>query len=130
MRLFYLLLFVCLGAVSCTPANPGSGEERVLLNRQHMRLVLSPSEAPVETPLTLTVTADDISMLSGELTGVSMYMGRVPLRFSKQTENQWQAVFLLGACSDPDMQWQLVLHWQDAQGKNHTVKQQFQSSWQ
>ena len=112
------------------PVTSISDSVTVLSDRPDVGVLLSPANAPVETPLTLTVNAENVSMLSGELTGVSMFMGRVPLRFNKITENQWQAVFLLGACSDPHMQWQLVLQWQDAQGKNHTLKQQFQSSWQ
>ncbi|GAB2914740.1 hypothetical protein [Rheinheimera gaetbuli] len=92
-------------------------------------LTLTPGHAPVETPLTLSVMANGLAAVTGELSGVTMYMGIVPLRFSQIAENQWQAEFLLGACSDPDMQWQLVLHLQNEQGIKTTLKHTLQSSW-
>ncbi|WP_166839613.1 hypothetical protein [Rheinheimera pleomorphica] len=91
-------------------------------------LQLSPASAPVETPLQLQLSAIGLAKVSAELTGVSMYMGRVPLRFTQQGE-VWQAEFLLGACSDPKMQWQLQLELEFVDGEKRTVKQQFYSSW-
>ena len=84
---------------------------------------------PVETALTLTLQAEGLISVTGELTGATMYMGTVPLRFSKTAENQWQAEFFLGACSDPAMQWQLLLQLHNSQGGSRRVAQILQSSW-
>ncbi|MEH8017708.1 hypothetical protein MN202_10715 [Rheinheimera muenzenbergensis] len=129
MRLFYLLILLALCAISCTPATTAPTSPRQLLHSDGINLTLAPGHAPVETPLTLTLEAEGLTAVSGELTGVNMYMGRVPIRFSQLAANSWQAEFLLGACSEPDMQWQLVLQLQDQQGQNVTLKQTFQSSW-
>ncbi len=94
-----------------------------------MQLQLTPAEAPVETPLQLQLSAKDVVAISGELTGISMYMGRIPLRFTQHNE-LWQAEFLLGACSEPAMLWQVELELSFANGEKHKVKQQFHSSWQ
>jgi hypothetical protein len=67
--------------------------------------------------------------VNGELSGVAMYMGKIPLRFSKKN-NSWQAEFLLGACTDPAMLWQIELELHFADGKKRMIKQQFHSSWQ
>ncbi len=101
----------------------------LLFHSADITLTLTPGHAPVETPLTLSLTADGLAAVTGELSGVTMYMGIVPLRFSQIAENQWQAEFLLGACSDPDMQWQLVLRLQNKQGEKFTIKQMLHSSW-
>ena len=43
--------------------------------------------------------------------------------------DQWQAEFFLGACSDPAMQWQLLLQLHNSQGGSRRVAQILQSSW-
>ncbi|WP_305550959.1 hypothetical protein [Rheinheimera sp.] len=100
----------------------------MLLKDAELQLQLTPGNAPVETPLQLQLTANNVVAVNANLTGVSMYMGQIPLRFSQQGE-LWQAEFLLGACSDPDMLWQLELELIFADGEKRTLKQQFQSSW-
>ena len=100
----------------------------MLIDDAGVQLSLTPGAAPVEQPLQLVLNADDVIAVTGEVIGVSMYMGRVPLQFSRQ-QNNWQSEFLLGACSDPDMQWQVQLELEYANGEKRTLKQQFQSSW-
>lgn len=129
MRLFYLIVSLWLCAISCTPAPPQQVAPALLFNSDEITLTLTPGNAPVETLLTLSLKADDLVAVSGELSGIGMYMGVVPLRFSQTAENQWQAEFLLGACSDPDMQWQLMLQLKNKQGKKSTLKHTLQSSW-
>ncbi|KUM53797.1 hypothetical protein [Rheinheimera sp. EpRS3] len=128
MRVFYLFLLLLCCLCACKPPDKVPGSSLTLLNDSTIQLELSPGHAPVETPLLLQLTAADVFSVSGELTGVSMYMGKVPLRFS-QHQGMWQAEFLLGACSDPDMLWQLQLEVQFADGKKRILKQQLQSSW-
>lgn len=129
MRLFYLLISVWLCAISCTPAPTIEPTSKLLLDYDGIRLAISPGHVPVETVLTLTIRADGLKAVTGELTGKSMYMGTVPLRFSKTSENQWQAEFFLGACSDPAMQWQLLLQLHYPQDVTRTVSHILQSSW-
>jgi hypothetical protein len=128
MQLFYpfLLAFICL--VGCQPTDKAPALSLILLNDAGVELQLTPGDAPVETPLQLQLTAKNVANISARLTGVSMYMGQIPLRFSQQG-NVWQAEFLLGACSDPDMQWQLKLELTFTNGEKRTLIQQFQSSW-
>jgi hypothetical protein len=44
-------------------------------------------------------------------------------------QEQWQAEFLLGACSDPAMLWQLKLTVLLADGTKLSINEQFKSSW-
>jgi hypothetical protein len=44
-------------------------------------------------------------------------------------DTAWQAEFLLGACSDPKMLWQVELELTLTDGKKRLLKQQFHSSW-
>lgn len=100
----------------------------MLLEDADIQLRLTPGNAPVETPLQLQIIAPQLAAVHAELTGLSMYMGRIPLRFTQQGD-VWQAEFLLGACSDQNMQWQLQLQLEFSDGKKRTIKQQFRSSW-
>ncbi|MCY7293861.1 hypothetical protein [Alteromonas sp. a30] len=49
----------------------------------------------------------------GWVEGVNMYMGKTPLLIqeSQSQKNQYQAVFFLGSCSEPDMNWRLTTQW-------------------
>lgn len=64
-----------------------------------------------------------------------MYMGRIPLQW-RQAElttasemSVWTSEFFLGACSDPNMQWQLELWLEYADGSTVLKSVQFTSSW-
>jgi len=65
-----------------------------------------------------------ISNLKGELTGVSMDMGKVPLFFKEINGelNVYSTKVLLGACALPVMQWRLSLVWQE-NGKTQYFEQ-------
>ncbi|HEX5792287.1 MAG TPA: hypothetical protein VFY01_03355 [Rheinheimera sp.] len=128
MRLFYLFFCLLCVVTGCQPAEKAPVSPLTLLTEPSLQLQLTPGHAPVETPLQLQLTAAGVTEVSGELTGVSMYMGRIPLRFVQQGDS-WQADFLLGACSDPDMLWQLQLELHFADGQKRMLKQQFHSSW-
>ncbi len=125
---FYPLLLLLLTLSACSPESAVSTNSSTVYQDGPVTVQLSPADAPVETPLKLTVIADDISAVSGSITGVSMYMGRIPLRFSRTAEG-FAADFLLGACADPNMLWQLDIEILYSDEKKHTVKQQFHSSW-
>lgn len=129
MRLFYLVLLAICAVSGCQPADKAPSLSRLLFSEPKLSLQLTPGDAPVETPLQLIVSGEDIAAVTGEISGISMYMGRVPLKFS-QHESAWQAEFLLGACSDPKMLWQVQLELTLTDGKKRLLKQQFHSSWQ
>jgi hypothetical protein len=41
--------------------------------------------------------------------GVNMYMGKIPLFLTSSTDNSYTGWFMLGFCSEPKMQWRLML---------------------
>lgn len=129
MRLFYLFLLLLCCLCACKPPDKVPFSSLTLLNDNAMQLKLTPGHAPVEMPLLLQLSTSNAVSVTGELTGVSMYMGKVPLRFSQQ-QGVWQAEFLLGACSDPKMLWQLQLQVQYADGQTRKLTEQFHTSWQ
>lgn len=47
-----------------------------------------------------------IENITGFIEGKSMYMGKIPLLFSSpDNQNEVEATFMLGSCSDPNMTW-------------------------
>lgn len=61
-----------------------------------------------------------------------MYMGRIPLHWRKLSDTDsvvWQAEFLLGACTDPHMRWQLQLTLLLPDGSSELQFVEFSSSW-
>ena len=127
--------FSLLILLACQPPK-GDSSLLVLYQQADLAVNLSPAAAPVETPLLITVQSDrPVTAISAELTGVSMFMGLIPLRFQKLSTDdlagseQWQAVFLLGACADPAMIWQLNLTVLLADGQKLLINERFNSSW-
>lgn len=61
-----------------------------------------------EVTLKLNPTFDkSIEKVIGFIEGKSMYMGKIPLLFSApSSQEEVQATFMLGSCSDPKMIWQ------------------------
>lgn len=79
---------------------------------------LSPRPIPIEEPLTISLHLPTGSeLISAHIEGVNMYMGRIPVIAEQQNGQIITAVSYLGSCSEPNMQWRLVLVLQDASGK-------------
>jgi hypothetical protein len=80
-----------------------------------------------ETPFVLLLTADlindakklttvhsiaNIINITGWMTGKNMYMGKIPVNFSKETLSNrvvWRADAMVGLCTEAQMHWQLAL---------------------
>lgn len=123
-----LLGFLVFLLQACQPAHKDSSEQ-VLWQTDSLVLTVAPGSIVVETPLLLSMqSAEPISAISGELQGISMYMGRIPLQW-QQVEGGWQSTFLLGACSDPNMRWRLALLLEYTDGRQVRQQIEFQSSW-
>lgn len=56
--------------------------------------------------------------------GINMYMGRIPVVAIK-ADNIWVGEFFLGSCSEPKMQWQLVVKLRSEAGDLTSIKQTF-----
>lgn len=124
-----LLLAGVNGCIDQSNAVAKTADRVIVL--EDIQLQLSPGDIPVETLLNMQLKSQSpLVQVSGELTGVSMYMGRIPLRFTLDpATGLWHADFMLGACSDPKMVWQLELTLTDKQGESRQLTTNFQSSW-
>lgn len=56
--------------------------------------------------------------------GINMYMGRIPVVAIK-ADNIWIGEFFLGSCSEPKMQWHLIVKLRNEAGGLTTVKHTF-----
>lgn len=124
------LLFLLFCQLGCQPAQHTDHSELLLYDSTAERLTISPATVPVESLLTLQLKAlAAIADISAEVTGDSMYMGRVPVRFEPLADDLWQAEFLLGACTDPNMRWRLMVKIRYQDGREVLIHETFQSSW-
>lgn len=130
MRVFYLIILYLVVLVGCQPTVKTANTTRLVLSEQGIVLHVSPARLTVETPITLTLNASDLSDIQAELTGINMYMGRVPVKFTQLSSTEWQAVFLLGACTEPDMKWQLAVQLTDNSGNQRHFEETLQVHWQ
>ena len=123
-------LFGCvlLMLAACTPQKAAevAAERQVQLNP--FKLTYLPGDMPVETPLLLKLDSGKETVLAvkGVIRGKTMYMGEIPLQFV-HTQQQWQAELMLGACTEPKMQWQLDLEVTYHNGDKITLQDVFYS---
>jgi len=90
---------------------------------------IGPEPVLVEQVLTLTVTLPaDYQVQQAQVVGLSMAMGIIPLAFTRDKDG-YRAEFVLGACSEPNMQWQLELTVVGPDGASVQLKLPFHSAW-
>ena len=132
MRLLVLAFYLfCL--VGCSEEKAASQTEVLQLHKDtQVSVSLSPADAPVEEILNWTIKlADGWQIEQAEVIGLSMSMGTIPLLF-KAVDGQpelYTAEMVLGACSQPQMQWQLQLTLRHATQGEKLLLLPFYSSW-
>lgn len=101
-----LLVFLLMG---CTPEQHARSRGELVFEQEGIVLTLGPAPLEVEEVLFATLSlTEGLTLVSAELRGLTMNMGRIPLRF-EQSDGLYKSEFVLGACSEPKMQWQLEL---------------------
>ena len=111
--LFYLLsVFILLG---CQPdpiytVQSSTCHPNQLCNYSGgIAVALDKPDVQPETPFDLLLTLPEgWRVKNAKMTGIDMYMGMIPVFFEKN-EHQWHAQTMVGACSSPDMMWQLSI---------------------
>ena len=105
------VLGVLLTISGCTPESPPDLEQLnpPVFKDELAELRLTPTQPLVESEIQLQLTLPDgITPDNSLVRGVSMNMGTIPVRWQQQG-NSWRATLFVGACSDPQMTWELVV---------------------
>ncbi|RVT47161.1 hypothetical protein EMM73_06305 [Rheinheimera sediminis] len=132
MRLVILTFFLVLLAACSENSEPEAATVLKLYQDDFLTVNLSPADAPVEEILHWTVKlSDGWTIQQATVKGVSMSMGIVPLQFKPVVNQQrlYAAEMVLGACSQPKMQWQLQLKLHHATLGDKAFELPFYSSW-
>jgi len=128
--IYVLILLICIPMVACEPSMEQHANSPKIVIFDKYRLVYTPGQLIPETLLELKIQGEDIVMVHGEIVGLDMSMGKIPLFFRKDPEGNFTAQFLLGVCSEPDMFWQLQLKITDSKGNIKPVLDKFQAKYQ
>lgn len=126
----------CSPAHDAAPANPFCAQDtdvnescRHEVGENEFWLLSSNPKMPVERPLKLRLrSAEPLQMEQGTIRGLSMYMGRIPLVWQRVSATEWEATLQLGACTDPNMVWQLQLILSDENGRSYEQRLPFSST--
>ncbi|TCZ92975.1 hypothetical protein EYQ95_03015 [Lysobacter sp. N42] len=63
---------------------------------------------PEEQPIVIQIKSEQlVGVKNAYLEGINMYMGKVPVMFSQSSPDTLEAHLRLGACAEPQMQWEL-----------------------
>ncbi|WP_296294539.1 hypothetical protein [Rheinheimera sp.] len=121
---------VLLMLAACSPQEAAKTTTTRQVQLKTFTLSYLPGDMPVETPLLLKLDTgkEAVSKVTGIIRGKTMYMGEIPLRFERK-QQQWQAELMLGACTEPRMQWQLELEVTYQNGDKITLQDSFYSRW-
>lgn len=121
---------VLLMLAACTPQEAVKTATARQVQLHTFTLTYLPGDMPVETPLLLKLDSgkEAVIAVKGVVRGKTMYMGEIPLQFVR-VQQQWQAELILGACTEPKMQWQLDLEVTYQNGNKTMLKDVFNSRW-
>lgn len=132
MKDFFPVVIMLIGLfiVSCSPPAEKTGLPHKTVNFAEYRLVYTPGQLKPETLLELAIDGMDIKSVRGEIVGLDMSMGKIPLFFKQNSQQQFAAQFLLGVCSDPDMYWQAQITVTRQDGSEQLITDKFQAFYQ
>lgn len=88
--------------VECNPLNHAQGAISFAVPKVTVETMIDTLFSPVND------NRIQIKNIEAVLTGENMFMGKVPITFSKN-EAGWRSKFLLGMCSEKKMQWRMTL---------------------
>ena len=129
--LVFVMCFVFLASCSKPPETIPTSQVQ-LHQDSRITVQLSPAAAPVEQLLTWQLKlAQGWQVKQAMVVGVSMSMGTIPLLFKKlsSTPDLYTAEMVLGACSQPQMKWQLQSTLQRDSEPEQQLLVPFYSSW-
>ncbi|GGF57690.1 hypothetical protein [Alteromonas lipolytica] len=64
----------------------------------------------IEEQIPLTFRLPQGEMIDAAyIEGVNMFMGKIPVPLKHNENGEWTGWFMLGACSEPTMQWRMVI---------------------
>ena len=100
-----------------------------IVNLAGVTLIFRPGRVVVETPATLELVISPAEVITeAYLTGGNMYMGKIPLRLvAGSLAGHWETQYILGACTEPEMIWQLTVQIGNPQGPVRQVQYEFRS---
>jgi|GEM_PF-3004976 hypothetical protein len=112
---FLVMPCLTLGLAGCQKA--GQNQATAVVNHQQ-GAILHYAPAPLQAEQLLSLQVDlrqleqrpahPVQHIKGVLRGINLDMGVMPLVF-KPDGALWRSEFMLGACTEPAMQWQLEL---------------------
>ncbi len=130
-HIFYVfILLIVINVSACSPAADKSELTQKIVTLAEYQLVYTPGQLTPETLLELAIAGPDIKSVRGEIVGLDMSMGKIPLFFKINEQNRFAAQFLLGVCSEPDMFWQVRVTVTKQDGSEQVITDKFQATYQ
>ena len=107
-------------AISCTLI-----EQKCTINGRN-RQTLVEFMSPVEIEELISVKIDlpvGQKFIKGYVEGINMNMGKSPFMLTAESNNLVRGEIFLGSCTEPNMQWQLIVLSEDINKKQDTLEQ-------
>lgn len=135
----HLLVFCFLFVISCSSENITVSDDlpfctehtsddnacRFILGETSIWISSSTPQIGVEQQTRLLIWSDQPFNISGaEIRGVNMYMGRLPVEVEQIEQTTWTADFMLGACTEPRMVWELIVRITTGPDKENAAPEQ------
>lgn len=107
-----LLLIAVSYITSIKP--PGIDLNQALVSDSQVSIHMNPIPAIPEEEIWVTLSlkehhTDTIIATTGYVEGINMYMGRTPILWEKAKGQSVRGRFMFGSCSEPVMQWRMLI---------------------
>ena len=109
LQILTILLLTAFSIACSRVSRQLLAEQKIDLHQQKAYLWMPQSPLPIEQSVTLRLQlpAEVIPQLS-VVEGLNMYMGKIPVQWQAKN-GEWHAQLLIGACTEPRMDWQLTI---------------------
>ncbi|MDE3270708.1 hypothetical protein [Pseudoalteromonas sp. G4] len=108
---FFLVIFSVLIICGCDDLNSRPSAKLSGLQSSSLLKIIDESVIP-ETEFSIVFTPDsEVEIIDAHIEGVDMYMGKIPLFFSRNKQMQYTASGMVGVCSKKEMVWRIYLHY-------------------
>ncbi|WP_411358446.1 hypothetical protein [Pseudidiomarina salilacus] len=106
-----MALLLTASSIACSPdSSQPLAEKKIDLYQQKVFLWMPQDPVPIEQSVTLRLQLPaEINPQLSVIEGINMYMGKIPLQWLQQDNGEWHAQLLIGACTEPKMEWLLTI---------------------
>lgn len=124
VKVFIGVALSVIALTGCGPDTPSATLVTKHSSNEKIFHKIDPDQPRVEQQISVLIQApEEYEFGLGKVQGVNMNMGYMPISLRRIHATEWQATLLIGACTEPRMQWRVAIPWRSTVTKEQGMYQ-------